>query len=85
MKTELTWNYLQSIQPDPLPRFAAMSEEAWASQWQSSVKAATCYEDFPEPFVIPAHVWEERLVANWARLVEYDRLTAEREQSKETA
>lgn len=83
MSPELTFEYLHSIPSEPLPRFTAMSEEAWVSQWHASVKAATCYEDFPEPFVIPANVWQERLNANWARLVEYDRLTAARaEQAK---
>ena len=86
MKSELTWEYLQSITAEPLPRLVAMSEEAWVEQWKSQVKVALesdlggeeLYEAWPESWPIPAKVWEERLIANWARLVEYDRLTAAR-------
>jgi len=78
MKPELTVAYLHSIQAEPLPRFVAMSEEGWLAEWKAQADRATDYESWPSSWVIPQSAWDERLKANWARLVEYDRLTAER-------
>ena len=71
MKPELTWEYLHSIESDPLPRLIAMNEAAWSAEWKK--------QGFPASWTIPSNVWQERLIANWPRLVEYDRLTAERD------
>lgn len=79
MKPELNIEYLHSIKNESLPRFISMSEEAWVSEWRKQVANATDYDSFPSSWSIPSHVWEERLKAAWARLVEYDRLTAKRQ------
>lgn len=89
MKPELTVDYLHSIQPDPLPRLVEMSEKAWTEAWLVHVRAAIdsdlvgieLYDAFPDSWAIPHDVWEARLVANWARLVEYDRLTDARKRN----
>ena len=85
MKPELTVAYIHSIQSEPLPRFIEMSEAEWVEQWRSKVSAAVnsdlvgleLYEAFPSSWPISHEAWDARLKANWARLIEYDRLTAE--------
>lgn len=75
MKPELTFEYLQSIESEPLPKIFRDSERLAIAEWKQD------YADWEvgkmeQP--IPAQVWAERLKSNWARLAEYDRLTAER-------
>lgn len=90
MKPELTTEYLHSIEADPLPRFVEMTEKAWTDSWLAQVRSAIdsdlvgleLYDAFPSAWTIPHDVWAARLAANWARLVEYDRLTAERTHAK---
>jgi hypothetical protein len=75
---ELTHGYLQSIELDPLPRFEQISVDGWVAMWRETVAKATDYDSFPDAWEIPAHEWKAKLRAAWARLAEYDRLTAER-------
>lgn len=90
MKPELSTAYLHTIEADPLDRGIAMSEQAWTETWKAQVKAALdsdlvgddLYDAWPTSFAIPRAAWEARLKANWARLAEYDRLTALRQVSK---
>lgn len=78
MKAELTHAYLQSIESDPLVGFGiAASERAFVSALKDKGAASAS--------PIPPEVWQARLRSVWARLVEYDRLTAERELTRGAA
>jgi len=87
VKPELSFEYLQSIENDPLPRAVEISEAGWVEEWKRQVAAAIeipapeNYEAFPTSWTIPKEAWEPKLRASWARLAEYDRLTAERKAS----
>lgn len=83
MKAELTLEYLHSIELEPLPRFVQMSEDGWVDTWKKQAAEAADYDSFPSSWSIPQSVWDAKLKAAWARLAEYDRLTAAR-RPKET-
>lgn len=86
----LSWEYLQTIPAEPLPRLEALAEAARIDDWRYLVRRALesdavgleLYDMWPNADPIPQHVWEKRVKAQWARAMEYDRLTAEREASK---
>ncbi len=87
MKPELSWDYLHTIESDPLSRLISMNEDAWVETYKQKVKAALksdligipLYDAWPSSWPIPENVWQARLTANWARLMEYDRLTEARQ------
>ena len=86
MNPELSWEYLHSIPPEPIPRLIEQGEQAWVESWKGQCARAIngplvglpLYDAWPSSWPISKVAGKARLEANWARLVEYDRLTEER-------